>query len=384
MSLRDPSAGFDCTETPFHPPKAVSRTDVPSCSSCSLLLSATHAGPKTLGNRSNFDGGGDGMTIDESPLAALTFSNNKYALYDTVLWKNGAHRDFKTDKNYDLEMNLYFRDTYDPNKIMAVAIPIMINDAKAKPYFTELANQNANMRTHTLETLVDTGAAALTYKGIDMRQRREGTTYNAPQCRNAASNMTWFVLGETYISAADANRLRSMAFPSNVNPPQPTHELTIERTRQMTMLVAKVAISGTPGQTESFSNNRSENMYLTRALQCQRIDPNLDVKNDAVYLDRKRATRSLQEELDAAATLDKPLFDVSTNTGVRPKQVEDILALTIGIVMGVVLFGFIAYYLLQYIYKGYVNTIAKQDSIREAILQAKEAAEAAAAARVTG
>jgi hypothetical protein len=384
MSLRDPSAGFDCTETPFRPPKSISRSDVPICSSCSVLLSATHAGPKTLGSRSNFDGGGDGMTIDESPLAALTFSNNKYALYDTIIWKNGAHRDFKTDKNYDLEMNLYFRDTYDPNKIMAVAIPIMIDDAKAKPYFTELANQNANMRTHNLETLVDTGSSALTYKGIDMRQRREGTTYNAPQCRDARSNMTWFVLGQTYISNADAIRIRGMAFPSNVNPPQPTHEITIERSRQMTMLVANVSVSGTPGKTESFSNNRSENMYLTRALQCQRIDPNLDVKNDAVYLDRNRATRSLQDELDAASNLDRPLFDVSTNTGVRPQQIEDILALTIGIVMGVVVFGFIAYYLLQYIYKGYLNTIAKQEAIREAILQAKAAAEEAAAARVTG
>jgi len=52
--------------------------------------------------------------------------------------------------------------------------------------------------------------------------------------------------------------------------------------------------------------------------------------------------------------------------------------------MGVVVFGFIAYYLLQYIYKGYLNTIAKQEAIREAILQAKAAAEEAAAARVTG
>jgi len=384
MSLRDPSAGLDCTETPFRPPKSISRTDVATCSSCYLLISATHAGPKTLGNRSNFDGGGDGMTIDESPLATLTYSNNKYALYDTVIWKNGAHREFKTDRNYDLEMNLYFRDTFDPNKIMAVAIPIMIDDSRAKPYFTELANQNANMRTYNLETLVDTGSSALTYKGIDMRQRRDGTPYNAPQCKNAASNMTWFVLGQTYISTADANRIRGMAFPSNVNPPQPTHEITIERTRQMTMLVAKVGVSGTPGHAESFSSNRSENMYLTRALQCQRIDPKLDVKNDAVYLDRKRGTRNLQEELDAASSLEQPLFDVSTNTGVRPKQIEDILALTIGIVMGVVLFGLIAYYLLQYIYKGYQATISKQDSIREAIIQAKEAAEAAAAARVTG
>ena len=353
--LRDPSVGLTCFETPFYPPKSMALSDMAKCESCELSFTAIINGTKTINTRA----GMDGLSVDESPLTELSYNGGKYGLYDTVLWaKKGAHRYFKAGSNYDMEMNLYFRDSFNPFKIIAMAIPITIGDAKGNPYFTEMALQNMSIRTVSLEKIISSGPV-ITYKGMDLRNRRSDKPTEAGHCYSATANMTWFVLQPAYISTADATVFRNMDYLSNVLPPAPAHELPLERVRNMCTIIDTITVKSADAAPAPDKNG----IYLTRALQCQRIDPNTDIKNGAVYLDGAGSTKTLDDELSGTATDDAAdsTKNVKTNNSINAGKIEDNIALVVGLVIGIACFSMLSYFLFHLIFSGYIPTIKALD-----------------------
>jgi hypothetical protein len=362
MALRDPATGLSCAETPFYPPQLLKSSDLAICNSCTLEISAPATGTKIYSPRGNIP---DGIGINESPLAQLVYNGTAYGLYDTVLWKAGAHRAFNSDTNYDLEMNLYFRSVQNSAAQFAIAIPIMIDNSKPNPYFTELTNQDASKRTYTLESIVSANLPVLMYKGMDLRLRSNASPAAAAQCNDITANITWCILPPAYISSSDAEKIRALSLPTNVAPPAPSTVLTVERCRDMCMVIPsmKIKLQKAP---------EPEDIYLTRALQCQRIDPTTDVKGDAVYLRKPHTKNTLANELDASAALESALEGTS-NTGIRPRDIENMLAVGIAIAIAIIVFCFIAYYVMMYLYKGYLPTVIKEQSIIKAVTDAKDA-----------
>lgn len=362
QDFRDPAVGLSCDETPFYPPKTMAIADLPTCPSCTLILASPIAGTKIITSRYAVDG----LAVDESPLTELTYNTNKYALYDTVIWKSGAHRDFKASANYDMEMNLYFRDVFNPLKQIAVAIPIVINELRANSYFTEMADQNPSNRTIVLEKIINGGPVVM-YKGIDIRARNSDKPYSAQQCQEANSSLTWFILQPTYISANDAKRIRGITAISNVLPPAPQHELTTERARTMCSVVSTISIKS-DNNAESKSD---KGIYLTRALQCQRINPVTDIKDEAVYLNGT-SQNSLQEELNEKAA--DSSVGIEHKAGIRPKQIEEFLAIAAGVLLGLLIFSIAVYYLLRLLYKGYLPNTSAMAALALPIITKKQAA----------
>ena len=364
MALRDPATGLSCAETPFYPPRGLKPSDLATCSSCSLDFKAPNAGTKGYINRGAV---ADGIGVDESPLVSIVYNGTSYALYDTVIWRKGAHRDFFSDSPYDMEMNLYFRNILDTSKQVALAIPITIDDSKSMSYFNELANQDPTKRTQTLEKIIQTDKQVLTYKGIDLRKRSASAPTAAPQCSDLLSNLTWFVTGTTYISKGDADRIRTANVTGNVDPPVPTGVPTNERCRNMCMIVPKITINA---DSNTGRGKSSSDVYLTRALQCQRITPSQDVKGGAVYLKDQKKDNTLADELDAAAALDAPL-EIASKSGIRPRDIEEMLATAISIAFAVIGIIVIGYYMLKYIYKGYIPVVVREQKLIPIITAAK-------------
>jgi hypothetical protein len=371
--LRDPAIGLSCDETPFYPPRTAKISDISVCESCTLTFNAPIAGTKMFSPRFGFDG----IWVDESPLTELTYNTTKYALFNTTIWKKGAHRNFNTAETYDLEMNLYFRDVFDPFKQIAVAIPITIDNAKANPYFTEMANQNGSVRMYSLEKIISEGPVIM-YKGVSLSNRNSTNPFGAEQCRSSASlfSLTWFILQTAYISSSDANRIRNTELSSNVLPPVPQHELTLERTRSMASVISTIEVKKSSKNTEKTSTTKADKgIYLTRALQCQRINPATDIKNNAVYLnDNKQPKTSLQDELNIIATDSNVPLGNSGKGGIRPKQIEEGIAIFIGIIIGIILFFILAHFILQILYKGYLPSVTKMEVAMPVIIDAKTAA----------
>jgi len=368
VKLRDPAAGLSCDETPLYLPKTMALADMPKCNACSLIFAAPVVGTKTISSRP----GVDGLNVDESMLTELSYNTTKYNLYDTVLWKAGAHRNFKAAANYDLEMNLYFRGTFNQFDQVAVAIPITIDNTRANPYFSELVSQNASNRNQSLEKLITDGPVVM-YKGIDIRNRNSDKPYAAQQCQDAESSLTWFILQPVFISAADAATIRGLQLTSNAYPPAPQHELTLERVRNMCSVVATIDLKSKKDAAAVAATTSDKGIYLTRALQCQRINPATDIKNDAVYLNGQASQNTLQDELNEKAA------DSSAPVGgslgiVRPKHIEEILALVGGILLGLLLFSVVVYYILVLIYKDYDINMKMMDLSFLPTISAKQVA----------
>jgi hypothetical protein len=135
------------------------------------------------------------------------------------------------------------------------------------------------------------------------------------------------------------------------------------------MMIPTLTVKAAAAET-----TKKEDVYLTRAIQCQRIDPGKDVRDGAVHLKNSNKKSTLSEEIDGIATLDSSLDAVSGNSGMRPRDMEDILATCIGVAVAVLLFCIIAYYLLQTVYKGYLPVVIQEQALIPAVTQAKEKA----------
>ena len=363
MALRDPATGLSCAETPFYPPRGLKPSDLATCSSCSLEFKAPNAGTKGYIIRGSV---ADGIGVDESPLTTLIYNGASYGLYDTIIWRKGAHRDFFSDTPYDMEMNLYFRNIHDTSKQMAMAIPISIDNSKSMSYFNELANQDQTKRTFTLETIIRTDKPVLTYKGIDLRKRSAQKPTDAPQCSDLLSNLTWFVTATTYISQQDADRIRNSNLQGNVDPPAPSLVMSLERCRAMCMIVPKITVNA----ADSKKKGKGDDIYLTRALQCQRINPAEDVKGDAVYLKNQQRSNTLADEMDAASALDAPL-EMASKSGIRPRDIEEILATAISVVIAIIGLVIVGYFTLKFLYKGYIPVVVREQKLIPIFTKAK-------------
>jgi hypothetical protein len=185
--------------------------------------------------------------------------------------------------------------------------------------------------------------------------------------------MTWFILPSTYISQHNANRIRGINYGYDITPAAPDHELALERARNLTMVIAKIQIKSEVDAAASGASAaaNSQGIYLTRALQCQRIDPLTDVRNDAVYLKNPPKRTTLADELDAAAALDKTLDDISSGS-VRPKDIEFILSVCVGVAVGIIIFSIIAYFILQVVYKGYLPAVVQEPAVIDAAMAMRE------------
>jgi hypothetical protein len=146
----------------------------------------------------------------------------------------------------------------------------------------------------------------------------------------------------------------------------------------MAMIIPKIQIQSqidNANRLAAADASSKNGVYLTRALQCQRIDPVRDVKNDAVYLNESRGPTTLKEELDMVSALDAPLDVITSAAGTRAAQIQHTLSIVVGVVLGILIFAIVAYFALRHTYKGYEKTIAENNAI---IAAAAEAAAAAA------
>jgi len=211
------------------------------------------------------------------------------------------------------------------------------------------------------------------YKGMDLRNRNSDRPYAASHCSSPNASLNWFILQPTFISSTDAQRIRSIQAVSNLQPPVPHHELTLERVRTMCSVIPTIELKSDIENRNAAESKNTNGIYLTRALQCQRINPATDIKNNAVYLNGV-SQNTLQDELNEKAADSTSAIGNTRGAGVRPKQIEEFLALAVGIGLGIFLFSIAVYYLLQFLYKGFVPNMTGMELSMGPIISEKQIA----------
>ena len=338
MSLVDDMLG--CAETPVWFPFAFDMSQLQACLSCTLRLTAKIAGPGDVSPRV------EGLLLNENPMTTLAVNGIQHSLIETVLMFPGAHRFPNMQNPYPAEMALYFRNTIDVSKRICLAIPLQVGVGPANAYFATL-DKGIYAGRPTATSLLSPTTEFIVYRGADLRGRSADDSRPRAWCEPVNTVLSYYVsVAPAHITAPDLARLMARAGAGRKGPAKPLTEIVKTRIVNIGMRVEGIKLDG-PG----VGNTGSSGAVTTKQMKCHRLDEDLDIEGDKVYIGGKRPGTTLADELlrpsddgDAAVP----------DSAVQPGDIEKILAIVIGVTIGVLLCGALAYFLWNKTFTNYL------------------------------
>lgn len=343
---------FHCGETPLWFPPDFNLNQLANCTSCTLRITASLAGPGLI------QPSADGYTIDENPTVSLTYNGLQHTLLETRLVLPAAHRLPGSDEPSVGEVQLYFRADYNIKVFYCVCVPLKEGTGVGNSYFQTLGKQGQHKTS--VASLLTKGSSLYSYLGADMRGRTKAVSRPVKLCEPILQKVTYMVCMEpAYIRSVDLRRLIKFLKKSVYKaPPVPSAAATATRIRSFVTILPKLLVDGPVSKQGRKQATYKQNEAIpTKALQCRRIDPSKDVEGDKIYVDGVRPTDStLESELQNAADSAKEWEDKSEPT-VQPRDVERTFGVVIGTLLGIVLLATVAYYTMKFIYGNYRFTL---------------------------
>lgn len=339
MSLEDNY--FGCSEIPLWLPPAFNIQEIQKCNSCTLRLTAPLAGPGLVKPHTN------GLTVDENPTVSLAVNGMDHNLIETLLSFPGAHKFPNRQEVCDAELFLFFQNTRDSSKQICLTIPLDIGPGDANPYFKTLTNVVQNNRP-TVDTVVPKDTKLLMYPGADIRGRSKDNPRPEAQCEPVKRVITYYVcMTPAKIASGDYSRLIGLAGPGRIGPAKPRANVLLTRLRTLGTFIEGLII------TEKKGTSRSGGVD-TKSMKCYRLDKDRDVIGSKVYVgDQAKPGRTLDQEL--AGNPIELADDGSTDASVRPGDIEKVLAIVLGVTVGIIVCATIAFYIWKYCFTNYLQ-----------------------------
>jgi hypothetical protein len=338
MSLEDNY--FGCSETPLWLPPAFNIQEIQKCTSCTLRLTAALAGPGLVNPHRS------GLTIDENPTVSLSVNGIDHNLTGTILTFPGAHKFPDRQNPCDAELFLFFQNTRDSTKQICLTVPLDIGPGDANPYFKTLTNVVQNNRP-TVDTVIPKDTKLLMYPGADIRGRSKDNPRPESQCEPVKRVITYYVcMTPANIASNDYSRLIALAAPWRNGPAKPRANVLITRLRSLATCIDKLILS----EKQITSRGRGVD---TKSMKCYRLDKDRDVIGSKVYVgDQAKPARTLDQELAEPSELEN---DGITDASVRPGDIEQVLAIVLGVTVGIVVCATVAYYIWKYCFTNYLQ-----------------------------
>lgn len=300
------------------------------CGNCKVRISSLIAGTGFVRPHPQ------GLSFD-SPQTALEFNGMRHSIQECILTFPAMHfidvPNMPAAVTRDAELQVKFRgDTSATlNSFYTLVIPMKRSDGKGADLFASL--DTLGRSKPTLGSVLPTGPF-LMYKGVDI----DGLTVSntASMCVDTRQKVNYLVsLTPLHILPVDLERLKRKA--------GITGEGNAAKARAPITDVKSKLLSYIPAITvnSSLTPKTVQNGYVqTAQVKCRPLAAG-DIKGDKVYVGGPGTYRSLEEELktggDPTGALTAPdaSFDVS--------RVESILAITIGVIVGIVVVSLIGW-----------------------------------------
>jgi hypothetical protein len=342
---------FGCGEAPIWIPTTFNYDQLSHCASCTLRLTAMIPGPGTVTTRA------DGFDINENPQTSLDVNGQKYTLVESIMTCPGAHKLKGADPSV-AEVYLYFKHDMHSTKYACVVIPINIGNGSSATYFSTLGDEIRTDRP-TVATLLATDAQFLMYDAADTRGRTTKTPAPREFCDPVKRVVTYYVsLTPATILPRDYERLKKYVGAGGGPPTVSTSTLERRLTR-LVSIVTGMKIDTVAGQAKTTAGTivapTGDGTVSTKQLKCYRIDPKKDIVNNAIYVggggSGAKQPGTLADELEAS---EKELAESETPAAVQPGDIERILGIVLGVIVGVIACATIAYVLWNRTFKEYV------------------------------
>lgn len=340
---------FGCGEAPIWIPPTFNYDKLSRCTSCTLRLTAKLSGPGTFTARA------DGIDINENPTTSLDVNGQKYTLVESIITFPGAHK-LKTAVPSVAEVYLYFKHDMRSSKYVCIVVPLNIGNGPSNSYFSTLGNEVRTDRP-TAATLLATDTQFLMYDAADTRGRT--TKVPAPRdfCDPVKRIVTFYVsLTPAVILGRDYTRLKEFVGTGG-GPPIVSTTTLEQRLIRLVSIVTGIKIDTVAGQAKSTSGAIitpvGDGTVPTKQVKCYRIDPKKDIINNSIYVGGAGAKEpgTLADELEAS---EKDFSEVESPAAIQPGDIESIIGIVLGAVVGLVVCATIAYVLWNRTFKEYV------------------------------
>lgn len=317
---------ISCDKVPANFTQVGTLDNIRPCKKCTVRLVTTPGPGRLTPSRTGF-------TVDESPLNVLYYNGLEHTLKETHLLirgEHGASHVLPGESNPVAEFLFFFeRAQAIP---YCVVVPVMEGKGVGNTYFQQL-NQIVRQRA-AISALFNPTAQLLQYTGSDLRGRYGSAPATAFPSALCATKVRYLVTTQpAYIPVADLVRLTQSLSASDYTGPvtaktalTPT-ELQTYVTRVPKLVLEAAKVAGSP-------TGVPDDVYLTRELQCRRLDTAKDIEGDKVYVGgaRRPGDSTLDKELAAAA--DSQAAFAEAGASIQPGTIETILAIVLGSVIG--------------------------------------------------
>ncbi len=322
-------------------PAVFNMNTIQPCLSCVLRLTSTVAGPGNVSLRT------DGLLINENPLTTLTVNGIQHTLLETILTFPGAHRLQGREGPCEAELFMYFRSIKNLSDIACLAIPMDVGSGPSTKYFRTL-DAGVLRNRPSVGTVIPESPTFISYRGADIRGRTATNSTPRALCDPINSVVTYYLSTKaSKIDSADLRRLMGRSGTQRVGPAKPTSPPVNDRIQRICSLITNVAVDiGGPAAKKAGPGG-----YDTSAMKCYRIDPSRDVRGGRVYVGAEAEKAStLKKELTPEVGLDDDL-----NAGIQPGDIERVLGIVLGVLVGLVVCATVAFYIWNKSFRNYLE-----------------------------
>jgi hypothetical protein len=196
-------------ETPLIWPANVQLSELPTCSTCALQVSAPQPGPLQILTRRAGSGVGDGVNISEATNVAAEFRGQRYMLDEAILHVPGLHVFPDQKEVYPAEYHIHMSTVATPQRDITIVLPVSHRVAGAgQDYFAAAAAQpDAAVAHPPLSSLFSAGGKMLIYEGPDIRGRTADVPEADPAADTKGNHQFLLVLTPLQIRATDLERI---------------------------------------------------------------------------------------------------------------------------------------------------------------------------------
>ncbi len=246
------------------------------------------------------------------------------------------------------ELFMFFNDANDSTHQYVLAIPIrVVSDTIADDMSVKFFNSLGKITRSppSFSSAIPSDTPLLMYRGVSL----------ATQCTNAGPKYTYLVaLKAIRMNVADYNRFRGLLANNTVyrGMRRSTTTFSVDVKSDKLKLFSYIPRLTIKPSRLAPSTHQQRNGYVpTAQVKCRPLNAARDISGNLIYVGGPGDYDTLEKQLSDAANVSKEFGEPEVTTDVS--RIETILAITVGVLVGVFLISLIVYFVFMKTEKGY-------------------------------
>ena len=242
------------------------------------------------------------------------------------------------------ELHMMFRGDANRNSLYSLVIPLEIGSSASAPFFASLGTVQRTQLS--IGAILPADMPMLLFRGASIYTR----TANAPTCEDGTVDKINYVYGLKRLTLAqkDVDRFKRLlnAHTPYTNGGGPVVGTTAIPASKLSLISYIPKLLVTSSKVTGTGTKAVQNGYVeTAQVKCRPLDPARDIKGSKVFVGGPGESRTLKDELEDAANPNAGLAEAEASPNVE--KIESVLAILIGVLLGVVTISFIVWFVFR-------------------------------------